>query len=64
MPSFTVVIQINQGAVQLNTKLTMRPKALKSALDGESLKVFINVRSLAKVENYMQFRHIPHESAL
>lgn len=42
----------------------MRPKALKSALEGETLTVFMNVRSLAKVENYMQFCHIPHESVL
>lgn len=51
-PSCAVFVHINQGAVQLNTKLNTRPKALKSALSGGTLKVFMNLGSLAKVENY------------
>lgn len=51
-PSCAVFVHINQGAVPLHSKLNMRPKALKSALEGDTLKVFMNSRSLAKVENY------------
>lgn len=56
-PSCAVFVHINQGAVLLNTKLNTRPKALKSALEGDTLKVFMNLRSLAKVENYAILSH-------
>ena len=35
---FNVLVHINQGADQLNTKLSMRSKALKSALEEKTLK--------------------------
>lgn len=37
-PSCAVFVHINQGAVPLHSKLNMRPKALKSALEGDTLK--------------------------
>lgn len=59
IPSFNVIVHINQGAVQLNTKLSMRSKALESGLEGKTLNVLMNLMSLAEVENYMQFCLIP-----
>lgn len=35
---FSVLVHINQGADQLNTKLSTRPTALKSALEEKTLK--------------------------
>lgn len=35
---FNVLVHINQGADQLNTKLSTRSKALKSALEEKTLK--------------------------
>lgn len=58
-PSCAVFVHINQGAVLLNTMLNTRPKSsLKSALEGDTLKVFMNFRSLAKVKNYAILSHI------
>lgn len=58
IPSCAVFVHINQGAVLLNTMLNTRPKSsLKSALEGDTLKMFMNFRSLAKVENYAILSH-------
>lgn len=38
IPFFNVIVHINQGADQLNTKLSTRSKALKSALEEKTLK--------------------------
>lgn len=59
IPSFNVIVRINQGAVQLNTELSTRSKALESGLDGKTLNVLMNLMSLAEDENYMQFCLIP-----
>lgn len=59
IPSFNVIFHINQGAVQLNTELSTRSKALESGLDGKTLNVLMNLMSLAEDENYMQFCLIP-----
>lgn len=58
---FNVIVHVNQGAVQLNTKLGTRSKALESGLEGKTLNVLMNLMSLAEVENCMQFCLIPYE---
>jgi len=64
IPFFNLIVRINQGADQLDTKLSTRLKALESALDEKTLKVFMNFMSQAKVENDMQFCLNPYEYAM
>lgn len=64
IPFFNLIVHINQGADQLDTKLSTRLKALESALDEKTLKVFMNFMSQAKVENVMQFCLNPYEYAM
>lgn len=55
---FNVIVHINQGADQINTKLNTQFKALKSAHE-KTLNVLMNLMSLANIEKNMQFYLVP-----